>query len=82
VPADEVAEQKLAASAETEPFAAPVFQSTEDTPSASFIDPTDLESIPHATLAPQWRRKQELALGGAEPGEAPRATAAEAARTA
>ena len=51
VAADEVAEQKRAANAESDPFAAPVLQSTADTPSAASVDPADLESIPHATLA-------------------------------
>jgi len=50
VAADEVAEQKLAANAETDPFAARALQSAEDTPSASSADPADLESIPHATM--------------------------------
>jgi len=51
VAADEVAEQKLAANAEADPFAAPVLQSTEDTPSASSVDPADLESIPPVLVA-------------------------------
>jgi integrase len=51
VAADEVAEQKLAANAEADPFAAPVLQSAEDTPSASSIDPADLESIPPVAFA-------------------------------
>jgi integrase len=51
VPADEVAEQKLAANAEADPFAAPVLQSTENTPSASSVDPADLQSIPPVLLA-------------------------------
>jgi integrase len=51
VAADEVAEQKLAANAESDPFAAPVLQSTEDTRSASSVDAADLESIPPAALA-------------------------------
>jgi len=51
VAADEVAEQKLAANAEADPFAAPVLQSTQDTPLASSVDPADLESIPPFALA-------------------------------
>ncbi len=51
VAADEVAEQKLAANAETDPFAAPVLQSTEDTPSASSVDSADLQSIPPVLVA-------------------------------
>ncbi len=46
VAADEVAEQKLAANAESDPFAAPVLQRTADAPSASSVDPADLQSIP------------------------------------
>jgi integrase len=46
VAADEVAEQKLAANAGSDPFAAPVLQSTEDTPSPPAADPNDPQSIP------------------------------------
>ena len=51
IAADEVAAQQLAANAESDPFAASLLQDSEDTPSASSIDPTDLESIPPVLVA-------------------------------
>jgi len=46
VPADEIAEQRLAANAESDPLAASLLQESEDAPLASSVDPDDLQSIP------------------------------------
>ena len=46
VPADQIAEQRLAANAESDPFAASLRQESDDAHSASTIDPDDLQSIP------------------------------------
>ena len=46
IPADEVVEQCLAANAESDPFAASLLQQSEEAPTASSLDPDDLQSIP------------------------------------
>ncbi len=51
VPADEVAEQQLAANAESDPFAASLLQDSGDAPVASTIDPAEAQSIPPVLLA-------------------------------
>jgi integrase len=51
VAADEVAEQQLAANAESDSFAASLLQDAEDAPAASTINPADLQSIPPVLLA-------------------------------
>jgi integrase len=46
VPADEIAEQRLAAHAESDPFAAPVLQSSDETPISPLVDRDEPLEIP------------------------------------
>jgi hypothetical protein len=69
VAADEIAEQRLAANAESDPFAAPVLQSLDPESISLSVDSDEPPQIPIDLLAPQWRRKQEPAARGFEPRE-------------
>jgi integrase len=62
VAADEVAEQRLAANAKTDPFAAPVLQSTEDRPSRYSVEPADLNQFRRYLCTPRRIRTYDLRL--------------------
>jgi integrase len=51
IPADEVAEQRLAANADSDPFAAPVLQDSEETPIGPLSDVQDPLEIPPDSVA-------------------------------
>ena len=46
IPADEIAEQRLAANADSDPFAAPVLQDSEETPIGPLSDVDDPLEFP------------------------------------